>query len=121
MLKYLVFIFIVISFSYSSLSQSEITIQGNISNVTGNPLELVNISIKNTSNGAVSNTKGNYTLNYSGKSPVQLNFSHLSYIRKDTSIIFASGKNIVLNVTLKPKDEQIEEIKIIDEEQKNMV
>ncbi len=118
MLKYLVFIFIVISFSYSSLSQSEITIQGNISDDTGNLLELVNISIKNTSNGAVSNSKGNYILKYSGKSPVQLSFSHLSYTRKDTSIIFASGKNIALNVTLKPKDEQIEEIKIIDERAK---
>ncbi len=115
MLKFLLSTFTFLLFiGYSALSQSNISIRGKLTDESGKALELVNISVKGTSNGAVSSANGNYTLSYSGKSPVTLSFSRISFIQKDTSIVFVAGKNIVLNISLSAKDEQIAEIKIID-------
>ncbi len=123
MLKYLLFLSLTLfQLNFSLKAQSEITIQGKITDNLGNPLELVNISITETGIGAVSNSKGNYilsfSLNHSGKIPIKLSFSRISFIHKDTIISFVPGENITLNISLTPKDEQIEEIKIIDKHSK---
>lgn len=119
MLKYFLFFFIILfQLSFFSKAQSEITIQGSIFDDAGNPLELVNISITGTNIGTMSNTKGYFKLIYSGKSPINLSFSHLSFGRKDTSIIFKPEQNLHLDITLQATDKQIEEIQVIDDKSK---
>lgn len=122
MLKYFFFIFISSTlFIYRTNAQQDIPIHGKITDEQGKPLELVNVNIAATNNGTTSNAKGIYSLNYSGTGLVKLSFSRISYIRKDTVLRFgASTKNILLNISLKAKDEQLEEIKIVDKRSKEL-
>jgi len=119
MLKLISPIFLILLFfNYSLLAQTTTKINGNIVDNSGKALELVNISVTGTNTGTVSDSKGYFELAFKGKSPVNLSFSHLSYILKDTSVFFVAGSEIVLNIILNANEKQIDEIKIIDEKSK---
>ena len=51
-----------ILFSISAFGQGRAKISGYIRDADGNPLDLVNIRVKNTLNGTMSNEKGHYSL-----------------------------------------------------------
>ncbi|MEG1543685.1 MAG: carboxypeptidase-like regulatory domain-containing protein, partial [Tannerellaceae bacterium] len=79
--------------SVSAFGQGRIKITGYIRDADGSPLELVNIRVKNTLNGAMSNEKGFYSLSVSAGDSVALIYSCLGYL--SYHLIFELAERII--------------------------
>ena len=73
-----------ILFSISAFGQGRAKISGYIRDADGNPLDLVNIRVKNTLNGTMSNEKGHYSLSVATGDSVTLIYSCLGYNKAET-------------------------------------
>ncbi len=76
------------------------------------PLELVNISLKNTSIGTISNRTGEYLLRIPSKKPVTIVFSMIGYQSVEKVVNAAEEQRVELNVSLKQTDQEIGEVQI---------
>ncbi len=88
-----------ILFSISVFGQGRAKISGYIRDADGNPLDLVNIRVKNTLNGTMSNEKGHYSLSVATGDSVTLIYSCLGY-NKAERIIPQVTKDMRLNVQM---------------------
>lgn len=88
-----------ILFSISAFGQGRAKISGYIRDADGNPLDLVNVRVKNTLNGAMSNEKGHYSLSVATGDSVTLIYSCLGY-NKAERIIPQVSKDMRLNVQM---------------------
>ena len=75
-----------ILFSIPAFGQGRVKISGYIRDADGNPLDLVNIRVKNTLNGAMSNEKGHYSLLVATGDSVTLIYSCLGYNKAERII-----------------------------------
>ncbi len=87
--------YILILISTVLYSQNTATIKGNIKDVTGNYVELVNISVIGEQIGATSDFDGNYNLKVPANKNLTIVFSHLEY------------KSDTLKIKLKPNEIKI--------------
>lgn len=85
--------------SISAFGQGRAKISGYIRDADGNPLDLVNVRVKNTLNGAMSNEKGHYSLSVATGDSVTLIYSCLGY-NKAERIIPQVTKDMRLNVQM---------------------
>lgn len=88
-----------ILFSGNAFGQGRVKITGYVRDADGNPLELVNIRVKNTLNGAMSNEKGFYSISLAPADSVALIYSCLGY-NKAERIIPQANRDIRLNVQM---------------------
>ena len=79
--------------------QGKAKITGYVRDAEGNPLDLVNIRVKNTMNGTMSNEKGYYSVSVATGDSVTLIFSCLGY-NKAERIIPQVTKDMRLNVRM---------------------
>jgi len=99
--------FIVISLSGLTYAQSGI-IKGNVSdNDTGEPLPGVNISLKNSNKGVVTDFDGNYTISITNPKGKELVFSYVGY---NSIIKTLKGGNQQINLKLKPSNTALKEV-----------
>ena len=112
--KSILFILLMILLSTKVLSQNKTVISGKVISADGAVLEMVNVSISGSRLGTFTDSQGFYKLNYSGKSPIHLHFSHLNYAPLDTLLSYKNQKQITCNIVLKPKDKELAEINITD-------
>jgi len=75
---------------------------------TGEPMPGVNIIVKGTTYGAMTNIDGNYTISVPSLDAT-LVFSFIGYISQESTL----GGQAVLNVTMKPDLEQLSEVVVI--------
>ena len=85
--------------SIPAFGQSRAKITGYVRDADGNPLDLVNIRVKNTLNGTISNEKGFYSISLATGDSVTLIFSCLGY-NKAERIIPQLTKDMRLNVRM---------------------
>ena len=90
---------LLILFSIPAFGQGRAKISGYIRDADGNPLDLVNIRVKNTLNGTMSNEKGHYSLSVATGDSVTLIYSCLGY-NKAERIIPQVTKDMRLNVQM---------------------
>lgn len=88
-----------ILFSANVFGQGRVKITGYVRDADGNPLELVNIRVKSTLNGAMSNEKGFYSISLAPADSVALIYSCLGY-NKAERIIPQANRDIRLNVQM---------------------
>jgi len=112
--KRIFYISLLLLFPFYAVAQTQTEISGKLTGENGNAVEMANVSIFGTSKGTSSNNKGFFRITYSGKSPVRLSISHLSYAAFDTLINISNKQSVFLNIQLKRKDKTIEEISITD-------
>ena len=72
--------------SIPAFGQSRAKITGYVRDADGNPLDLVNIRVKNTLNGTISNEKGFYSISLATGDSVTLIFSCLGYNKAERNI-----------------------------------
>ncbi|WP_204524803.1 SusC/RagA family TonB-linked outer membrane protein [Confluentibacter citreus] len=82
------------------------TVTGKVTDANGVPLLGVNVLLKNTSTGTVTDFDGQYQLQVGGQSSGTLTFSYIGYETKDVAI---AGKT-VLNVTLNESASALDEV-----------
>lgn len=95
--------------SVSIFSQGRAKITGYIRDADGSPLDLVNIRVKNTLNGTVSNEKGYYSLSVATGDSVTILYSCLGY-NKAQRIIPQVTKDMRLNVQMNYSSIELGEI-----------
>jgi len=88
--------------------QQPVTVTGLVSGNDGSPLPGVNVNLKGTRVGAVTNSEGNYRITIPEAGAV-LVFSYVGYEREEIAI---AGKRIV-NVTLKALQGNLDEVMIV--------
>lgn len=88
------------------------TLFGKLTDNSGKPLELVNISLKNTAIGTISNRTGEYLLRIPSKKPVTIVFSMIGYQTIEKVLNAGEEQRVELNVSLKQIDQEIGEVQI---------
>ena len=82
--------------------QSKFTIRGTISDkTTGEPIEGVNISIKDSQGGGSTNAMGQFSIKYS-RLPLILEFSHINYKNESLRFEFSPMNEIRVEMEQKP-------------------
>lgn len=92
---------LLIGICFSAFAQERIKITGYVHDADGNPLDLVNIMIKNTLVGTMTNEKGFYSLTASPADSLTLLFSCIGY-NKAERILPAAKTDLRLNVRMNP-------------------
>lgn len=80
-------------------------VSGQIIDETGEPLIGVNVLVKGTTNGVITDLDGNYTLTVNEENPV-LQFSYIGYVSKEVGVKDQS----VINLTLQSDTQVIDEV-----------
>ena len=88
------------------------TLFGKVNDETGKPVELANISLKNSSIGTVSNRNGEYLLRIPAKKKVVMVYSIIGYGSVEKTITAGEEQRIEMNVTLQQVTQEIDEVRI---------
>lgn len=88
------------------------TLFGKVTDGTGKPLELANISLKNSNIGTVSNREGEYLLRIPAKKPVVIVFSSIGYKTVEKTINANEEQRVELNISLPQVNQEIGEVQI---------
>ncbi len=99
------------------LAQTSWTVYGTVKDSTGKSIELVNVKVLNSNNGTVSNKNGEYSLNIKGEKDIILQFSRINFSNREFALSYKS-QPVKIDVVLTPKDEELSEVKIIDQKAK---
>ncbi len=84
------------------------TVKGTVSDVAGEPLIGVNVVVKGTTTGTITDVDGNYSLEVPGNNAVLL-FSYIGY----SSVEVAVGEQTVINQTLSEDTRVIDELIVV--------
>ena len=85
---------------------------GKVTDETGKPLELANISLKNSSIGTISNRDGSYLLRIPAKKTIIIVYSMIGYQTVEKSIKALEEQKMELNISIKQIDQEIDEIQV---------
>lgn len=97
-----------VSFVAESQQQKKITITGNVKDATGEPLIGVNVMVKGTTIGNITDANGNFSIADAPSNAVVV-FSYIGYKTQEISL---NGKTAV-NVVLKEDSEALDEVVVI--------
>lgn len=92
----------------TSVVNDFVPISGKITDEKGEPLPGVNVLEKGTTNGATTNSEGNFLINVEGTSAT-LVFSYIGYISQEVK---ADGNNSV-NIQLQPSNKNMQEVIVV--------
>lgn len=100
------FCFVFVFFTGGLLAQQK-TITGTVTSSDGEPLPGVNVLVKGTSNGAVADTKGKYTIKATSNDT--LVFSFIGFQKKEVPV----GNNILMNISLTESQTSLNEVVVV--------
>jgi hypothetical protein len=104
---------ILLLISYS-ISAQKALVKGLIRDTERNPIEGVNITFSNSTEGATSNSKGEYLISTPAKTEIILEFSHISYNTFYKRVKIPKNKTYRFSPILTLKTEEINEVTIQD-------
>ena len=93
------------------------TIYGVVTDPDGNPLEMVNVSLKDFPLGTSTNQKGEFLFRIPAGDVVEVVFTIIGYTMLEKQFQLNQEERREINVTLIPKNEKIDEITITDRKQ----
>jgi hypothetical protein len=106
-------VFILLLSSVRSHGQSNnATLFGKITDGTGKPVELANVSLKNSTIGTISNRDGEYLLRIPAKRSITIVFSIIGYQTIEKVIYATEEQRLELNVPLSQIDQEIGEVQV---------
>jgi hypothetical protein len=100
-----------------SAQSSNATLWGKVIDESGNPIELVNVSIRNFPIGTITNKKGEYLLRIPSGRDVSIDYSMIGYEMVEKLMQVSSESSIEMNITLKTSSKEINEIVVTDQRQ----
>jgi TonB-linked SusC/RagA family outer membrane protein len=102
------FIFSVIICSLSALAQERISVSGTVTEGSGEPLPGVNIIVKGTTNGVVTDIDGKYIISVPDRMSV-LEFSYLGFAAQSVTV----GSRTVVNITMREDTQIMDEVIVV--------
>ena len=85
---------------------------GKVTDQNGKPVELANISLKNSTIGTVSNRDGEYLLRIPAKKSVVIVYSMIGYQVVEKIITATEEQRLEMNVVIQQVDQEIGEVQI---------
>lgn len=104
--RYLTLLVILLGTSISAFAQ-QIKVTGTVKDPEGEPLIGVSVRVQKTGTGAVTDMDGNFSVEVPSKST--LTFSYIGYESQDVAV---NGRSVI-NVTLKEKNDLMNEVVVI--------
>ena len=118
-IKSLFFQFLLIISAASVFAQSNnATLFGKVTDENGKPVELANISLKNSTIGTVSNRDGEYLLRIPAKRTIVIAFSMIGYQMVEKKITATEEQRINIDVVLRQIDQEIGEVQVTEHRRK---
>lgn len=90
------------------------TLFGKVTDQSGKPVEIANISIKNSTIGTVTNRQGEYLLRIPANKSIVIVFSTLGYQSVERTITAREEQRLELNATLDQIDQEIGEVQVTE-------
>lgn len=107
--------FLLILSAASVFAQSNnATLYGKVTDEKGNPVELANISIRNSTIGTVSDRNGAYLLRIPSKKPVAIVYSMIGHKPVEKNITASEEQRVELNVTITQTDQEIGVVEVTE-------
>lgn len=110
------FLFIFLLYT-ATLSAQTTVVSGIIKDEKGNPVEAVNVGIRNTPGGTISDLNGNFKLEVQSGRPQVIVFARIGF-RPTEKRINPSGPELTLNVTIHTEATEIRTVVVEDVEQR---
>ncbi|MCE4563984.1 TonB-dependent receptor [Maribellus sp. CM-23] len=104
----LVYLLLILCFGFSAQAQNPKNITGVVKDVAGIPLPGVNIVVKGTLQGVITDLDGQYQISVPGNDAV-LVFSYIGYLAQEVAV----GNQDEINISLKEDLQQIDEVVVI--------
>lgn len=105
--------FLFISIGFTAFAQSRIKISGKVIDADNQGLELASVRIGGTTQGTLTNLKGEYELTVASRDSIEVIFSCLGY-RTEKRVLASPQGNVVLNVRLYSKDKNLGEVVVTE-------
>jgi len=102
-------------FSLSIFAQNA-SLQGIVTDINGNPIELINVTVKGYPIGTSTNSNGYYKLELKPNIEYTVVFSSITHKIAEKGIILKNGQHKKFNIKLESKSEQLQEIDIEDKQ-----
>ena len=106
-MKYFFYLSLVLMSISNAFGQAEVT--GTVTSAEGDPLPGVNVIVKGTANGVVTDFDGNYTIDIASPDTAILVFSYLGFQTLETPV---SGQ-IVINISLTEGSTELDEVVVV--------
>src|SRR6186997_3507351 len=104
-----IFIYVLACILFSVNAMAQLKVSGRVTDAKGgSPLPSVNIAVKGTSSGTVTNVDGNYSLQVADGNAV-LVFSYTGYATQEVTV----GSKTTINITLEEKIGTLNEMVVI--------
>jgi hypothetical protein len=101
----------------SSAQTSNATLWGKVTDENGNPIEFVNVSIRNYPFGTITNKKGEYLLRIPSARNISILYSMVGYEMVEKPLMVSSESTVELNIILNTSTKEISEIVVTDQRQ----
>ncbi len=106
-MKKLLVLFVTIMLCFSVMAQEK-AVTGTVTDASGMALPGVNVVLKGTQTGAITDANGKYSIKITGEKPV-LTFSFIGYITQEIEI----GSQTLVNAELKEEVKQMDEVVVV--------
>ena len=101
-----------ILWSVETSGQGRIVIAGTVTDISGSPIENVNVAIIGTNLGTTTNNQGFYRLRLSVMDSIRLSFRHVQFVEQRETINVDGNSSIELDVTLTPAVRVLDQVEI---------
>ncbi|HET6559221.1 MAG TPA: TonB-dependent receptor [Prolixibacteraceae bacterium] len=106
--------FLILGASGLFAQRNNATLFGKVTDEAGKPIEIANISIKNSTIGTVSNRDGEYLLRIPAQKPVVIVFSIVGYQPVERTVTAEEEQRYELNATLTETNQEIGEVQVTE-------
>lgn len=107
----IIFLFVLIHTGLQAQNSTAI-LTGKVLDANGKPIDLANISIKNSAFGTVSNSNGIYQLKIPAGKTVTVVYSIIGYQTVEKTIKANDRQKVELSISMKQTDQEIDEVKV---------
>lgn len=119
-LKFITILFFVCGLSANTMAQSNnATLTGRITDQNGQPLELVNISLRNFPIGTTTNRRGEYLLRIPARREVTVVITSIGFSPQERRIFAEPEERITLHLILETSNLEIDEVQVTEQRRNN--
>ena len=97
------------------------SLTGNIHSESGEPLEGISVTLKNTTYGIYTNIKGEYRLTGLPPGEYTVSFYAYGYLPEEKTIRLKAGENLKANAILRPETQSLETVKLVGATERSQV
>lgn len=110
----LILLFLLLTGNTAIGQSNNATLSGKITGKEGNPLELVNIFLKDYPVGTTSNRKGEYLLRFPARRDITIVYSLVGYKSEERTLRAAPEELVTIDMVLEITDQELNEIQITE-------